>query len=172
MSKQFSLFLLVFLFFIIPIISQADAHSLFNSGEQTMGPYRVQIATLPEFPQIDEESKLLLRITDQDYNEVDRFTMGIKIYFDGELINEFRQKSYEGSHWETVFVFQNPGNHIVKVNLYDDRAQSGVLTYSFNISTQSPFGYIFIISIATGGTICAIVFGYIFLEKRKVKPKP
>ena len=102
MSKQFSLFVLVFLFFIISIISQVDAHSLFNSGEQTMGPYRVQIATLPEFPQIGEESKLLLRITDQDYNEVDRFTMGLEIYFDDELVDAFPQKSYEGSHWETV----------------------------------------------------------------------
>ena len=172
MSKQFSLFVLVFLFFIIPIISQADAHSLFNSGEQTMGSYRVQIATLPEFPQIDEDSKLLLRITDLDYNEVDRFTMGIKIYFNGEIINVFPQKSYDGSHWETVFVFENSGNHIVEVNLYDDSTQSGVLTYNFNISTQSPFGYIFIISIATGGSICAIIFGYIYLLKRIVKPKP
>ena len=45
---------LIFLFFfIIPmfsLISDADAHPLFNSGEEWIGDYRIQIATLPEIP--------------------------------------------------------------------------------------------------------------------------
>ena len=39
--------------FSIPsVISDVYAHSLFNSAEEFIGGYRVQIATLPEFPQI------------------------------------------------------------------------------------------------------------------------
>ena len=58
----------------MPIILDANAHSLFNSSEETLGDFRVQIATQPEFPQIGEKSQLLIRVTDTDYNEVDDFT--------------------------------------------------------------------------------------------------
>jgi len=40
-----------------------------------------------------------------------------------------------------------------------------VLTYTFNMSTQSPFGHIFFISITVGATIFTIVMGYIYLPK-------
>ena len=44
----------------------ANAHSLFNSSEETLGNFRVQIATQPEFPQIGEKSQVLIRVTDLD----------------------------------------------------------------------------------------------------------
>ena len=43
--------------------------------------------------------------------------------------------------------FKNSGNHIVYVDLYDMKGQGEILTYTFNIGTQSPFGYIFFIAI-------------------------
>jgi len=57
---------LVFLFFvIIPMINlipEAEAHPLFNSGEEWIGDYRVQIATLPEIPAVDEEIQVLFQL--------------------------------------------------------------------------------------------------------------
>ena len=129
------------------MISQASAHSLFNSAEKTMGGYRVQIATLPEFPQIDEKSQLLFRVTDYDYNEVDEFSMGVRIFLGDQQVNAFMPELYKGSHWETDFVFEDPGIHLVKVDLYNMEGSTDTLSFTFNISTQSPFGYIFIISI-------------------------
>ena len=84
--KQISqVFILTFFIFSgFSIISDAQAHSLFNSSEETLGDYRVQIATQPEFPQIGENSQVLLRITDKDYNEVERFTMGMRMFFNEE----------------------------------------------------------------------------------------
>ena len=36
---------------------------------------------LPEFPQIDEPSQFLVRVTEGfDFEDVDRFTMGMKIF--------------------------------------------------------------------------------------------
>jgi len=112
-------FVAFFIFSIVPIISQASAHSMFNSAEEFMGGYRVQIATLPEFPQIGEKSQLLLRITDGDFTEVDRFTMGMRVFYNEQQILAFTPSSYEGAHWENDFVFETPGIHIVKVDLYD-----------------------------------------------------
>ena len=73
MRHILKVFIFVFCIFSgFPIISDAQAHSLFNSSEETLGEYRVQIATLPEFPQIGEKSEILIRVTDDDFNEVVR----------------------------------------------------------------------------------------------------
>ena len=158
-------FVVFFIFSTVPIISQASAHSMFNSAEEFIGGYRVQIATLPEFPQIGEKSQLLFRITDGDFVEVDRFTMGVRVFINEQQILGFAPTSYEGAHWETDFVFESPGIHLVKVDLYDMPGTSGAITYTFNISTQSPFGYIFIIAIAIGSMTLAGVMSYVYLPK-------
>ena len=49
---------------------------------------RVQVATTPEFPQIGEPSQFRIRVTEGfDYEEVDRFTMGIRIFFNGQQVD-------------------------------------------------------------------------------------
>ena len=100
----------------MPIILDANAHSLFNSSEETLGEYRIQIATQPEFPQIGEKSQVLIRVTDLDYNEVDDFTMGIRIFFNEEQIQAIRPNSVDGAHWSTDFIFRDSGNHIFRVD--------------------------------------------------------
>ena len=62
-------------------------HSMFNSAEKFYGGYRVQVATAPEFPQIDEPSQFLVRVTDGDFEEVERFTMGIRIDYNGKQVD-------------------------------------------------------------------------------------
>ena len=156
------------LFFMLSPV-QADAHSLFNSAEEFIGGYRVQIATLPEFPQISEKSQILLRITDKDFNEIEGFTLGLRVFHAGEQINAWVPTFYDGSHWEGNYVFETTGNHIVYVDLYDMRDDGKTLTYTFNISTQSPFGYIFIISITIGTIMLAVVIGIVYLPKRAPK---
>ena len=173
MKRIFQVFILVFFIFSgFPIISDAQAHSLFNSSEETLGDYRIQIATLPEFPQIGEKSEVLIRVTDNEFNEVDRFTIGIRIFFNEEQIDAVRPQSVNGAHFTTDFVFYNSGNHIFRVDLYDATDNGQTLTFTFNISTQSPFGYIFISAIAAGGIIFAGIMAIIFIPKIiKKKPK-
>ena len=161
-----------FLFFLaINITPAVYAHSLFNSAEQFIGGYRVQVATLPEFPQIGDTSQILFRVTDENYEEIDRFTMGIRIFYNDDQIDAFSPQSHEGSHWESDYVFENPGNHIFKVDLYNMEGTSGVLTYTFNTSTQSPFGYIFFIAITIGALFFVGMMGYIYLPKIFKKSK-
>ena len=172
MKRTFKVFILAsFIFSIFPIVSEAQAHSLFNSSEETLGEYRVQIATQPEFPQIGEKSQVLLRVTDTDYNEVERFTMGMRMFFNEQQIDAVRPHSIDGAHFSTDFTFYDSGNHIFRVDLYDATDDGGTLTFTFIISTQSPFGYIFISAIAAGGLIFAGVIGIIFIPK-VIKRKP
>lgn len=141
----------------------ADAHSLFNSAEQTIGQYRMQVATLPEFPQVGETSQILFRLTDRDLDEVGRFTMGVRIFYDGQRIQTIPPTAIDGGHWQKEYVFETSGNHVFRVDVYDIAEDGGVLTYTFNMSTQSPFGYVFIAAITAGAVVFTVVVGYIYL---------
>ncbi len=172
MAKKRSFFLIFILLLSSISVFDADAHSMFNSGEKFEAGYRVQVATLPEFPQIGEPSTFLIRVTEGfDYEEVDRFRMGIKIYYNEELVDTIPPKSIEGSHWDLDYVWKNSGNHIVKVDLYDVGENQGVVTFTFNMGTQNPFGYIFFIAIAIGGLFLAVTVGYVYYTKKVKKSK-
>ena len=171
MVKLRSIVVMIFLILTaIPVFSEAFGHSMFNSAESTFGGYRVQVATLPEFPEIGEKSQILFRVTDVDFEEVERFTLGARIFYNGQQIDAIPPKSYEGAHVEMDHVWENSGNHIVRVDLYDMEGTSKVLTYTFNMGTQSPFGYIFFIAIIIGALTLGVVVTYIYFpEKLKFK---
>lgn len=146
----------------VPVLD-ASGHSLFNSAEKFTAGYRVQVATAPEFPQIDEPSQFLVRVTDGDFEEVDRFTMGIRVFFNDKQVDAIPPTPVEGGHWEFDYVWRSQGNHIVLVDLYGMRSDSDIITYTFNMGTQSPFGYIFIIAITIGALCFAVVMAYIYM---------
>lgn len=154
---------------LFPMFHQASGHALFNSAEETIGDRRVQIATDPEIPEVNDKVKVLLRVTDLELNEVPRFTIGIRIFYNDQQIDGIPPQSIEGGHWSFDYVFKKHGNHIFRVDLYDESGK--IRTYTFNVSTQSPFGYIFIYVIASGACGAALVFGYIYLPKRIKKLK-
>ena len=150
----------------------AYAHSMFNSAEQTLGDYRVQVATAPEFPQIDEPSQFMIKVTKGfDYEDVEDFTMGIRVYYNEQQVDAIPPTAVEGSHWDFDYVWRNIGNHIVRVDLYDMEGSDGILTYTFNMGTQSPFGYLFIGAITTGAFVFVGVMLYIYLPKILKKSK-
>jgi len=173
--KKMQILKLVFLFFvIIPMINlipEAEAHPLFNSGEEWIGDYRIQIATLPEIPAVDEEIQVLFQIVDADFQELDQFTMGIRIFYDGEQIDAIMPNMYQNGHMEMDYIFEMSGNHIFRVDLYDVAADGQPLTYSFNISTQDTFGFVFISAVTMGGMMTAIIFVYVYWSKRRSKSK-
>ena len=166
---------LVFLFFvIIPMINlipEAEAHPLFNSSEEWIGDHRVQISTLPEIAAVGEEIQVLLRVVDADFEELDQFEMGIRIFHGGEQIDAVMPKMYQGGHTEMDYIFEMSGNHIFRVDLYNISEDGRVLTYTFNISAQNTFGFIFISAVTMGGIMTAIIFIYVYVSKRRAKSK-
>jgi len=167
----------VFLIFILIFSSYAGfdsvyGHSMFNSAEQSYGGYRVQVATAPEFPQIDEPSQFLIKVTKGfDYEEVDNFTMGIRVYYNDQQVDAIPPALIEGSHWDFDYVWKNIGNHIVKIDLYDMEESDEILTYTFNMGTQSPFGFVFLGAITTGAFVFLGVMLYIYLPQILKKSK-
>ena len=164
---------LVFFMFLtvsmIGLISEAEAHSLFNSAEEWIGDHRIQIATLPEIPAVDEEIQVLFQVVDGDFQELDQFTMGIRVFYDGEQIDAIMPKMYQNGHMEMDYIFEMSGNHIFRVDLYNISQDGRVLTYTFNIGAQNTFGFIFIGAITMGGIMTAIIFIYVYFSRRKAK---
>ena len=173
--KKMQMLKLIFLFFaimpVINLIPEAEAHALFNSGEEWIGDYRVQIATLPEIPAVDEEIQVLFQVVDGDFQELDQFTMGIRIFYDGEQIDAIMPQMYQNGHMEMDYIFEMSGNHIFRVDLYNISQDGRVLTYTFNIGAQNTFGFIFIGAITMGGIMTAIIFIYVYVSKRRAKSK-
>ena len=149
----------------IGITYEAEAHSLFNSAEEFYGGYRVQVATAPEFPQIDEPSMILVRVTDKDFEEVDGFTMGLRFFYNDMQVDAIPPQSHGGGHWDIDYTWEREGNHIVMVDLYNMGGNDDILTYTFNMGTQSPFGYIFISAIVVGALTFTGIMIYIYLPK-------
>lgn len=152
------------LFSVMPIMQDASAHALFNSAESTIGNNRIQIATVPEIPVINEKCKIRIHVTDLDLKDVQRFTMGMRIFFNDEQVDGIPPQSHETGYWEFDYVFKRQGNHIFRVDLYDSDGK--VITHTFNMSTQSPFVYVFTYVIGSGAVGAAVIVGYIYLPKR------
>ena len=173
--KKMQMLKLIFLFFaimpVINLIPETEAHPLFNSGEEWIGDYRVQIATLPEIPAVDEEIQVLFQVVDADFQELDQFTIGIRIFYDGEQIDAVMPKMYQNGHMEMDYIFEMSGNHVFRVDLYDISDDGLPLTYTFNISSQNVFGFIFIGAVTMGGIMTAIIFIYVYWSKRRAKSK-
>ena len=171
--KKMQMLKLIFLFFaimpVINLIPEAEAHALFNSGEEWIGDYRVQIATLPEIPAVDEKIQVLFQVVDGDFQELDQFEMGIRIFYGGEQIDAIMPKMYQNGHMEMDYIFEMSGNHIFRVDLYNISQDGRVLTYTFNIGAQNTFGFIFIGAITMGGIMTAIIFIYVYFSRRKAK---
>ena len=80
-KKRSGFFLFILLLSSISGFVDANADSMFNSAEVSEAGYTVKVSTVPEFPQINEPSQFLVRVTDENFVEVDRFTMGIRVFF-------------------------------------------------------------------------------------------
>ena len=173
MTKKRSVFLIfVLIFSSYSGFDSVYAHSMFNSAEQSYGGYRVQVATAPEFPQIDEPSQFLIKVTKGfDYEDVDNFTMGIRVYYNDQQVDAIPPALIEGTHWDFDYVWKNIGNHVVKVDLYDMEGTDKILTYTFNMGTQSPFGFVFLGAITTGAFVFLGVMLYIYLPQILKKSK-
>ena len=85
----------------------AYAHSLFNSAEEFYGGYRVQVATTPEFPQLNEPSQFLVRVTDADFEEVDGFTMGIRVFYNDQQVNAIPPTTINDAQWDIDYVWKS-----------------------------------------------------------------
>jgi hypothetical protein len=154
-----------------PVITQdVFAHQLFNSSNEKIGNYNVQVATDPEIPTTGQNTTIMMRISTVDGTELSDVPISISITKNGQEIKKIPSIVVTQGHHEFVYKFLEAGNYVFYVDLNDIYFTGKTITYIFNISTLNPFGYIFysLISFATVTPIVVISIIYI-TNKRKMK---
>ncbi len=152
---------------LLTIVYAPDAygHGLFNSEMVKTGGFIIEVETQPEIPTTGTPSKILLRVTDYDSNEITNVIIGMRIYKDDVLLTEVAPTMLKNGHYEMDYTFTIPGNHIVEVDIYKDSEK--VITEKFNMSTLYPFGYIFYSMVVIGALFPPSLFAFIYFMKRR-----
>ena len=168
---------------IFPSANLASAHNNLNSEDETIGNYELQVATDPEIPEADHPFKLSFRVLNHQsasnilnslntqVSEVDHFRMGLRIYYNDQLVGTIPVQNINKGEWSTYYTLHETGNHVMNFDLYDVGPNGKTLTYTFNITVLNVFGNIFPYIISSGGIAFLILIGWALLTRRKVKPK-
>jgi hypothetical protein len=152
-------------------IKDIYAHQLFNSSGQKIGKYYVQVATNPEIPTTGENTQIMMRISSTDGTELSDVPVSIEITKNGQDIDSIPQIVVTNGHHEFDYKFLEPGNYVFYVYLQDIYYSGNTITYTFNISTLNPFGYIFYSLISFAVAAPFVVMGIIFITNRRRKKK-
>ena len=154
-----------------PVITQdVFAHQLFNSSNEKIGNYNVQVATDPEIPTTGQNTTIMMRISTVDGTELSDVPISISITKNGQEIKKIPQIVVTQGHHEFLYKFLEPGNYVFYVDLNDIYFTGKTITYIFNISTLNPFGYIFYSLITFATVTPLVVIGTIYItNKRKSK---
>ncbi|SRR5579875_973913 len=164
MQKKFLLLFVYFAFF-VGLVTYEITHPPFSSDAAKVGNYEVHVTTTPSVPDIGKTTKVHFRVLDQSGNVVDNVRMGVKVYHDDDLTREFPPTTYPGE-WDMDYVFQEPGNHVFQVDLYDP-GTGNVDSYDFNITTLSLYTSIFTVLVIAGvGAAAGIVIAILFFTKK------
>ncbi|HSF00480.1 MAG TPA: hypothetical protein VLA48_06250 [Nitrososphaeraceae archaeon] len=152
-------------------IKDIYAHQLFNSSGQKIGKYYVQVATDPEIPTTGEYTKIMMRISITDGPEISDVPISIDITRNGQDIDKIPRIVVTNGHHEFDYRFLEPGNYVFYVYLQDIYFSGKTITYTFNISTLNPFGYIFYSLISFAVVTPIVVIAVIFFTNRRRKNK-
>ncbi|MFZ0184528.1 MAG: hypothetical protein WBV92_01775 [Nitrosotalea sp.] len=175
--------LVVIALLLFPTTNFASAHNNLNSEDETIGNYELQVATDPEIPEANHPFKLSFRVLNHQsasnifnslntqLSEVDHFRMGLRIYYNDELVGTIPVQNINKGEWSTYYTLHETGNHVVDFDLYDVGPDGKTLTYVFNITILSVFGNIFPYIISSGGIAFLVIVVWALMTRKKVKPK-
>ena len=153
------------------IIKDVFAHQLFNSSGEKIGNYYVQVATDPEIPTTGQNVKIMMRISSVDGTELSDVPISISITKNGQEIEKIPQIVVTGGHYDLNYKFLEQGNYVFYIDVNDIYFTGKTITYIFNISTLSPFGYIFysLITFAVVTPLVVLTVIYITNKRRSKK---
>lgn len=151
-----------------------------NALSQVIGNYQVVITTNPLTPRVNQTVHMEFKV--YNYNQgaygdnsnyaetgVNHFTMGIRIFYNDNLVDEILPQMHKGNTWRMDYTFHRSGNHVFKVDLYDMDKNNQVVTYIFNIPVDTILGPIFqymvaAAAMAVAGTLLWVKF--VMLKKK------
>ena len=168
MRKKYFLLPVYFGFFLV-LVTFEIINPPFSSDSVKIGNYEIQVSTTPTVPDVGKDTKIHFRVLDQDGNQVDKFRMGLKIYFNDQLEQSFPAADYPGI-WDVNYIFQESGNHVLRADLFDLKT-GNVDSYTFNITTLNLYESIFFVLVIAGVAGAAGIILVIIIFQKKTRPK-
>ncbi|NHI03071.1 hypothetical protein DYY67_0192 [Candidatus Nitrosotalea sp. TS] len=164
MQKKYLLLVVYFSFF-AGLVTYEIMHPSFSTDAAKVGNYEVQVSTTPSVPNVGGDTKIHFLVLDQNGNQVDKIRMGLKVYYNDNLMKEFPPDDYPGSS-DIDYTFQEPGNHVFRAEILDP-STGNVGVYEFNITTLSLYASIFVVLVIVGvGGAGGIVIAIMIFAKR------
>ena len=115
-----------------------------TSDSEAIGNYEVVLVTDPFTPYVNQTTHMQLKVF--NYNEgpygdksnyasigVNHFLMGLRIYYNDQLVDTIPPTLHKGDSWSFDYVFAKSGNHVLKVDLYNIDKDDNLETYIFNV---------------------------------------
>ncbi len=174
--QKIGFFGIVFIFLILGNINSVYSHSLFNSEGEKIGNYYVQIATDPEIPTVGQDAKVLIRISSNNGDELTDVPITIRFTTSKIVDGKFESLDVDkihavvtNGHYEFNRVFTKSGNYIVYIDLEDIYYTGKIISFSFNLSTLNPFGYIFYSLISFASVTPFVVIGILVYKNKRDK---
>ncbi|MGI0102034.1 MAG: hypothetical protein ACREA7_05495 [Nitrosotalea sp.] len=167
MQKKYLLLVVYFSFF-TGLVTYEIMHPSFSTDSARVGNYEVQVSTTPSVPNVGDDTKVHFLVLDQNGNQVDKIRMGLKIYYNDNLMKEFPPNDYPGA-LDIDYTFQEPGNHVFSAEILDMHT-GNVEVYEFNITPLGLYVSIFLVLVIAGvGGAGGIVIAILIFAKR---PRP
>jgi len=160
-KKRFYLFLPIYLSFFIGLGIYEIVHPPFSTDSTRIGNYEIKIETTPPVPETGKDTVIHFLVLDENGTPVDKFRMGIQIYYNDNLQSSFPPDEHNSGRYDLDHVFEESGNHVIRVDLYDPQ-NDAVLSHAFNIGVlnfyMNVFTYLVIAGLAgAAGIIIAII---------------
>ncbi len=169
MNKRYFLLLPIYFGFFIVLGVYEFLNPPFSTDSIRIGDNEIKLSTTPSIPEVNKETKIHLSVVDPNGKIVDSYRMGLQIYHNDDLLKSFPQTTHPAGNWDIEYVFEESGNHIIRVDLYNLETGS-VTSNAFNLSILNLYttmlAYLIIAGIAgAGGIIIAIVVYQKFYKK-------
>ncbi|MEO9277901.1 MAG: hypothetical protein ABI340_09020 [Nitrososphaera sp.] len=172
MNKKYYLLLPVYFGFFIVLGVYEVLNPPFSTDSIKIGDNEIKLSTTPPIPEVGKETKIHLRVLDQNGNLVDSFRMGLQIFYNDALLRSFPATTYPAGSWDIGYVFQESGNHVVRIDLYNLKT-GGITSNAFNLSVLSfyntMFSYLITAGIAGVGGIIGAIFIFQKFYKNRTK---
>ena len=140
-----------------------------TSDSEVIGNYEVILITDPYTPNVNQTTHMQLKVF--NYNQgpygdksnyasigVNHFLMGIRIYYNDQLVDTIPPALHKGDSWSFDYVFDKSGNHVLKVDLYNIDKNDNLETYIFNVPVLTVYGSIFAyLMIAAGVAVASVL---------------
>jgi hypothetical protein len=168
----FSVIIMLMLIIGLFCSQQAIADQLKNSILQRIGNYNIEMKTDPKIPIAGQTTKILLRISSVNGDEIVDLPIVIRIVREGVNLEQTHPIFVPYGHFVHEYIFSKAGVYALYIDINDTDYSAQNIVFTFPINVSDPFSVYFsswlLLSIASL-VVSVIVVGTVLLNRKRKK---